>query len=333
MISILVPIYNSNKNITRLFECFKRQTCKDFEVIFVDNNSTDDSLNKLKLLCENNKQFRVYNEISSGPMYARKKAFELSKGEYICFCDSDDVLADNAIEIWKSVIEKYHADIYIGDYKEISIDYEKIMKGLVGQSTDTNLYCHKDIYQCKPALWNKCFKKSLIKDFFFLYTKTAEDLVFCTLSLLFAESVYYINKIVYLYKVSQNGLSFNNDGQYTDVLQSLYYLLKKIKEYGLYDVNKEEIDFILYSHALYRLMRLCIEKKEIKKRYYSVYINFIKNIDININNIYLKKKFYFKLSDIILTKSFFYYNPIIVLAVKLIFKNKQIHKIFRKLDV
>lgn len=113
-ISVAIPMYNTEKYIGALLESLLAQTFQDFEVVVVDNGSTDKSPAILESYVEKFggrlKTSRI--EINSGsPSPAYNKAVALSRGKYVYVIDSDDLLVNNALEILYTCAEKFNADV------------------------------------------------------------------------------------------------------------------------------------------------------------------------------------------------------------------------------
>lgn len=107
-ITIITSIYNKSKYLSDYVQSIKNQTFKDFEVICVDDCSTDDSLKQLQILVSKDSRFNIIiNEENCGLSVSRNKAIELSKGKYICFLDADDCFVPQALEILWETAEKY----------------------------------------------------------------------------------------------------------------------------------------------------------------------------------------------------------------------------------
>ena len=208
-ISIVVPVYNAVKTLPRLLRSLQRQTYKNIEILFVDNNSSDDSLKFLQEKATKDKRIKTYIEKKQGPNYAREKGFKKATGDYIYFCDSDDELDKNALKNFVKVIEKTSADVVIGDYIQITENGEKHMSGIDKGKTDINLKDVKEVLLCKPCLWNKIFRKELIDENFFVKTRIGEDMVIALSCMGRAKKIYYTNNIIYRYYFAETGLSSN----------------------------------------------------------------------------------------------------------------------------
>ena len=97
--SIIVPMYNAEKYIRICVNSILMQTFQDFELIIVDDCSTDNSYNICRELYGNNEKIHLFrHEKNQGPGIARNLGMENSRGEYIFFIDSDDAIIPNALE-------------------------------------------------------------------------------------------------------------------------------------------------------------------------------------------------------------------------------------------
>lgn len=96
-ISIVIPCYNSADTIHELLESLESQECDyPWEIIIVDNGSTDNTMTVVNKFSDRFKNFKVISAVQKkGAGYARNKGVESSKGGYILFCDSDDVVGEN----------------------------------------------------------------------------------------------------------------------------------------------------------------------------------------------------------------------------------------------
>lgn len=107
-ISVIVPVYNTEKYIEKCLQSIINQTIQDFEIIVVDDGSTDNSANIIKEIIENNKniQIKYYKKENGGLSDARNYGVKFATGKYISFIDSDDYIEKNLFES----LEKYIND-------------------------------------------------------------------------------------------------------------------------------------------------------------------------------------------------------------------------------
>lgn len=97
-ISIIIPNYNSSPYIIETLESCLSQTYQNFEVIIVDDGSTDDSVSLIQKFIQNDTRISLFKQENKGPSSARNKGTELSKGEFLFYLDADDVLFPFALE-------------------------------------------------------------------------------------------------------------------------------------------------------------------------------------------------------------------------------------------
>ena len=111
MLSIIIPIYNSEKYLRDCLASVIDQTYKDLEIILVDNNSTDNSLKICKEYAAKDNRIRLMQERKKGAAAARNLGIKAAKGDFITFADSDDYLREDAYEILLNRIKKSNCDI------------------------------------------------------------------------------------------------------------------------------------------------------------------------------------------------------------------------------
>lgn len=97
-ITVVIPVYNAERYVESSIGSVCRQTLEKIEVLCVDDGSSDGSLSALKALAEKDPRITVYSQVGSGQSIARNTGISKARGEFICYLDSDDMLADNALE-------------------------------------------------------------------------------------------------------------------------------------------------------------------------------------------------------------------------------------------
>ena len=125
ILSVIIPVYNAEKYLPRLFDSIRAQTLKDAEFSIVNDGSTDGSDQLIKDFIKDNPDIKViYHTIpNSGQGAARELAVNSSTGEYVCFVDADDYIEPNFVETFVEIINQYHPDMvstnyYINDDQE-----------------------------------------------------------------------------------------------------------------------------------------------------------------------------------------------------------------------
>ena len=136
-ISVVVPVFNAQHTLKRLIDSFLIQvgvSSTDYEIIFVDDGSVDDSFIILNEFEKKYDNIRVVHQDNCGPSAARNKGIKMSKGQYILFCDSDDYVENGCIAKIQGIIEKENTPdiIYFGYCEEYeSTDKQLIKYGYV----------------------------------------------------------------------------------------------------------------------------------------------------------------------------------------------------------
>lgn len=167
-LSVIVPIYNVEKYIERCINSILNQTFKDFELILINDGSTDKSGEICEKYRHLDKRIIVINKKNNGVSSARNSGMELAKGEYIQFIDSDDWIEDNLFDIIIKKLENDNSDILFFGFKYDDENGNLIKEKKYCNRTITkelNLYAiklyQKDLF---GYTWCKIFKTSIIKE-------------------------------------------------------------------------------------------------------------------------------------------------------------------------
>ena len=117
-VSVIIPSYNSEKTINKCLKSILRQSYKNYEVIIVNDGSTDNSKQLINDLVGNNDAFHIINQKNSGSSEARKTGLRHMSDDssYFCFCDSDDYLDEDFLLKMIFSADKYDADIVQCDF-------------------------------------------------------------------------------------------------------------------------------------------------------------------------------------------------------------------------
>ena len=115
--SIVVPVYNTEKYLYDCIESVLRQTFDDYELILVNDGSTDSSGRICHDYADKNAKIKAYDKENSGQIESRSYGISKASGEYIVFLDSDDMLADNALEVINRKIIQHNCDMVIYSYQ------------------------------------------------------------------------------------------------------------------------------------------------------------------------------------------------------------------------
>ena len=121
-ITLIIPVYNKKKYINHCLDSISAQTFEDFEVLLVDDGSTDGSAEICDEFANNNARVRVIHKQNGGVSSARNRGIEEAGGKYVVFCDADDEFPPDALSDLYAAAEKYGADITVGGAGDVIID-------------------------------------------------------------------------------------------------------------------------------------------------------------------------------------------------------------------
>ena len=114
-VSIIIPLYKSEKYIRKLADSILNQTYHDLEVIFIDDGSPDRSGTIADEYAEKDSRFKSFHQKNGGTCAARNKGLSEATGEYIMFADGDDWLEPDCVEYLVSILENNNADMSMTD--------------------------------------------------------------------------------------------------------------------------------------------------------------------------------------------------------------------------
>ena len=171
LVSVVVPVYKTEKYLARCVESITGQTYRDLEILLVDDGSPDGSGALCDRLAEKDERIRVIHKKNGGLSDARNAGIEAAAGQYLVFCDSDDYMETGIIEKALEQMNSSGADLVVWAY---SADFADPDENTVSRSVcaaDETLYpghadclAEKDVQGLLGYAWNKLYKKSLITD-------------------------------------------------------------------------------------------------------------------------------------------------------------------------
>ena len=284
-ISIIIPIYNGEKFIKKCLDSILINDNKNYEVIIINDGSTDGTREILNNYKEEN--IKIINNNNNGVSFSRNLGIKLATGKYIMFVDIDDYLSSNWYEIIKEEIQKSDMEVGIFSKNDISCEKNIIIDYIIGYKK-----------KCLGAPFSKIFSTKYIKENKIMFNErliNGEDMLFNIQAIYNTKRFKVFNKSFYNYKhtigsatnrfdikILENDKLFNEE--LSKILKEEKYnnILKYCLTTGLYTV----INRITYLKEIYK----CIEcYKKINRKFYA-------NIDINL--VSFDKKIIIKLYNI-----------------------------------
>lgn len=223
MFSVIIPVHNVEPYIDKCIASILNQGDYDFEILLVENCSTDNSLEKCRAYSEKDAHVKLIVADKPGVSNARNLAIKQAAGDWLVFVDADDYLLDGAFANLKSVIDTCACDMVAANYTQ-SDSPEALTgaRGVVSAVDYANAMLDTPRYFAKmnsgltwnPGLlgvnWAKAFKRSIIADNGVLFDEHItifEDLLFNLTFLKYAKTIGCLDKPVYYYRVAPGSLS------------------------------------------------------------------------------------------------------------------------------
>lgn len=161
-ISVIIPVYNLEQYIGKCIESILLQDFKEWEAILVNDGSTDDSLRICEEYSLKDKRIKVINQVNKGVSAARKNGFDISKGKWVTFVDSDDELPSHSLSYMYRECETRNLDIFVGNQYYINSKKKTWQFKKTGMF-DNETYCTIVAdYQILMGLRGKLIKREIL---------------------------------------------------------------------------------------------------------------------------------------------------------------------------
>ena len=225
LVSIITPLYNSEKYIAETIEFVLAQTYSNWEMIIVDDCSKDNGVEIVEKYREKDKRIKLYqNEINKGVSYTRNRAIDIAQGKYIAFLDSDDLWKKEKLEKQINFMEQNNIVLSYTAYEKINEDGSKRGEIRVPEKLD-----YKELLKnCLIGFLTAIYRKEELKNFKFTNSK-AEDYIFWLSILKEIEYAYGVNEILASYRVLNNSRSSNK----IDIVKFHWKIYRKIEKLSL----------------------------------------------------------------------------------------------------
>lgn len=293
LISIIVPVYNSEKYIEKCINSLINQTYENLEIIIINDGSKDKSLEKIRKIAKMEQRIKVVSKENSGVSSTRNKGIELSNGKYIIFIDSDDYVEPNFVEVLHKNLIENDVDLvscayYLETGNKLEPRYIKEKNNILNRNElySSTINFESGITQ-SPC--NKIFKANIIKKnnlCFPISIKVGEDMLFNIEYISFCEKGFFVNDILYHY-IRDNLDSATNSNNFTDEdliksMKSYEIVIENFKNKGLDEVvlNSGKEQYInTYKGWMARAIVQKYQNKELLNKYKTqslIYYNEIK---------------------------------------------------------
>lgn len=277
MISVVIPLYNKERSIISTLQTILKQTFQDFEIIIVNDGSTDHSVQEVKKITDH--RIRLIHQVNAGVSTARNRGIETAKGEYIAFLDADDEWKPDYLETQYQLAKKYpECNVFACNYefKDAQGNVSPtIIRKLPFKEKDGILFNYFEVASCShPPLWTSAVmvKKKAIQSIggFPVGIKSGEDLLTWA-RLAVNGQIAYNKKSSAIFNIEGYSISEKPKripAENDVVGQELEALLKKYPSKGLrlYNALWHKMRSSIY-------LRLKMRKKSIREAFISIRYN------------------------------------------------------------
>ena len=224
-LSIIVPVYNAKDYLSICIDSILAQSFTDYELILVDDGSTDISSKLCDDYAAKYSQIQCLHQPNSGHTAARQSGYQISRGQYITFVDSDDWIHTDMYNMMCHAAQDTHADIIHCNYIAATPDKEISCNSPFSAGYYNKSRLEKEIYPymiyfgtfftygVAPSLCNKIFRRALLgKHLFHVPTDiiVGEDGLTSYICMLEADSIYFFNEAFYYYRTNSDSVSHHS---------------------------------------------------------------------------------------------------------------------------
>ena len=299
-LSVVVLVYNTELYLEECLDSLVNQTLDDIEIICVNDESTDNSLNILRKYARKYDNIKIINQKNQGGAIAGNNGLKMAKGEYVTLVDSDDIVAIVAYEKLYAKAKETDSDVvggkpfrYIGDFlREVEYKHDIWNEEKTVYDRDFPLMYYDVFY------WDKIYRRSFIEehDIYMIPNKLYADAPLVFKAFLYANKVTFIPDVVYYWRrrlseeinegdsyesITINTLNLEN---MKDRLVTYYYLKDYFKSAGKYDEFPEFIK--LYSERFFYPIHGIIKDEDFKEAYLEELIPILQELaDIHDNKL------------------------------------------------
>lgn len=251
--TIITPMYNSFDLMNKYFSSLLAQNYKNFEVIIIDDFSSDGSYEKaLKYSNNSELTIRVFRtDKNRGPGNARNIGIENARGEWITFIDNDDWIDDNFFCTIDDIISKENINCLIYDYYITNGRKSKISKSVYNNSSE-NISASECIYNVRNHAVGKVYKLSCLNKENVRYPllRRCEDVAFVGQALTACGGGYYLPKPLYYYYQRKSSLSNNTNLDENDMVKAFSILEEKLINKYPAEIMQKSVTDLLYGSLL-----------------------------------------------------------------------------------
>lgn len=302
--SIILPVYNTEMYISGCLSSILKQSFTNFEVICVNDGSTDKSRQILESFAKINDNIIIINQAQSGVSASRNLGLEFSRGEYSLFVDSDDYLHPKTLEVLNKYFDEYNTDVICFAYKKTGLCFgehifdELCLDNIKPVFVDPLEYL-KQICKSENYVWSKAIRTSIAKkESFPVGYVLGEDSYYSNLILSNVNKVLYLDIPLYCYyKRDGSATNRNYDVKMFQIVDLYRKLVKLFLGKGNTDWSDYALDMLYRNIFIGRFLSLYTPEYEeinkLSKKIGKDHIKFLLKSDLSVKNKLKNLTFFF----------------------------------------
>lgn len=251
-LSIIVPVYNVEQYLKRCLDSILNSTFQDFELIIINDGSTDKSEKIILEFINDYKDKIIYlPQENAGVSVARNVGIKAATGKYIAFVDCDDYIESNMFELMVAKMEQDNFDIVSCDAKMV---YEGSKDSKIVSSGYTQDLYHKNRIRetmptFYPVMWNKIYKTELVKKFEFTSGVWYEDMEYLLKLYPHINSIGVVKQPLYNYLQRKNSITYTYNDKLYDIINNMERVIECYKLERVYEEYKSELEYLYVRYA------------------------------------------------------------------------------------
>jgi len=252
--SVIIPVFNGEKTLTRLFQSIGKSQNANIEIILVDDGSTDGSLEVCHRQADQDSRYVIIHKPNGGVSSARNKGLSVAKGRYVFFIDADDVIHFDVLEKMIAIMNGHNLDLVIADFIDYNILNRRTtefkcnipVNSLLGSDYVLNELFKRfyvDDTEGLNNIWNKLFKLEIIRanDLKFDESRThGEDWKFVIDYLYFTKRLMAIPDVIIDYMIDGSQIATKYRKGYIKSVTESILIKEKILNVGIFDISKND---------------------------------------------------------------------------------------------
>ena len=329
-ISVIVPVYLSEKYLDKCVQSVLSQSHTDLELILIDDGSPDNSGVICDKYSSSDKRVVVIHQENTGTCGARNKGLEVATGDYVMFLDGDDYLASDCLSYLYSLLIDNSADMSMSMNVFTNFNLSQVKKDNVVAKTGEQAACDILYVNTPVGPWNKLYKMSVIKNnnITFAVKWFGEGLYFSSMVAQCSKTVACGNRKVYYYRKNNpnSGTTERKVGNGINSLNNIIY----IKDNLVLKTNEtiKACDWHIWNNN-FNLIMYIVGSKDGKKQYFNYYKDSKKYLRKNIMKIFFQSRISFTKRVMVIALSLF---PVTCSKIELSIKNKRFKKALESSD-